>query len=141
MVTKEYIYELSDVLSALRSDIWKQQMNLLSDYHVFDESKSVAWNKTEVVRHNTKHRTAITDLTKQIDNTISNIVSAVTKYTASMFECSESVAEDIIDYVLRDDCDFYTGHDIQETVERIDNFHELFVAIKDDALNDNEKGD
>ena len=141
MVTKNYIYELSNVLFALRSDRANHQAKILSDYHVFDESKSVSWNKTEVARNNTKHHAAIADLSKQIDDAISNILSAVTKYTASMFECSESVAEHIIDYVLHDDHDFYAGYDIQDTVERIDNFHELFDAIKNDALNDNERGD
>lgn len=141
MVTKDYIYELSNTLSQLRSDRVKHQTQILSEYHVFDENKSVAWNKAEVARNNTKHHVAIADLSKQIDTITNNIISAVTKYTASMFECSESVAEHIIDYVLHDDYDFYRGYDIQDTVERIDNLHELFVAIKDDALNDNDKGD
>ena len=141
MVTKEYIYELSNTLSQLRSDGVKHQTQILSDNHIFDESKSVAWNKAEVARNNTKHHVAIADISKQVDTIINNIISAVTKYTASLFECSESIAEHIIDYVLHDDFDFYSGYDIQGTVESIDNFHELFVAIKDDVLNDNEKGD
>lgn len=141
MVTKDYICELSNTLFQLRSDGVKHQTQILSDNHVFDESKSVAWNKAEVVRNNTKHHVAIADISKQVDTIISNIISAVTKYTASMFECSESVAEHIIDYVLHDDYDFYRGYDIQETVERIDSFHELFDAIKNDSLNDNERGD
>lgn len=90
--------------------------------HIFDEDKSVRWNREEAIRVNNEYDAMCKILRAERDATISLVIDRIKKYISINVGCSLQRASLIWSFVY--------GHyhsDIDELFDELEEFEELFV--------------
>lgn len=89
---------------------------------IFDEEKSVKWNKEEVERLNKKHEDEVKELNREKNLLYVNLVNSIKKYIISETKVSEARADKIYNYLYAE----YHSYGLRECLCHLDDLLELF---------------
>ena len=90
--------------------------------HVFDEDKSVKWNKEQFEKLNKKHDDEVKDLNRQKNLLYTSLVEAIKEYIISETKVSKKKAEKIYDYLYEE----YHAYGLMESLRHLDRLLDLF---------------
>lgn len=109
-----------DFLLALCMPVVPDFCKVKSD-HVFDEYKSVRWNREEAIRVNNEYDAECKILRAEQDAEISYVTDRIKKYIANNVGCSFQRAELIWNFVYN-----YYHSNIIELFNKLEDFEDLF---------------
>ena len=90
---------------------------------IFDEDKSVKWNKAEVERLNKIHDDEAKELNKRKSELYISLVGAIKMYIIQKTNVSEKQAEKIYNYL----CNEYHAYSWRECLDHLDDLLDLFI--------------
>ena len=90
--------------------------------HVFDENKSVKWNKEEVERRNILHDEEVKQLQKEKNILFNKLVYSVKLYIIEETKVKKATADKIYNYLYNE----YHSYGMHEVLNHLDELLELF---------------
>lgn len=96
--------------------------------HIFDEDKSVKWNREEVQRRNESVQEQFRAARDKYDNQIKEFWSDVIKYIANEFNISLETAEELKDTIWHSDS---VSYEIEEFQTFIEDFYTCYQVVKE----------
>lgn len=118
-MTLEELHELADEYYKF---ICKPSISKYSNTHVFDENKSVKWNKEEVERLNKLHNDEAARLSTEKNNLFNKFVYSVKLYIIEETKVKKITADKIYNYLYSE----YHSYGIHEVLNHLDDLLELF---------------
>lgn len=106
-------------------DNFCKEHKVFNESYVFDENKSVKWNKEEVEKYNKAYYDKFDKYTKAIANIYTKVDEAIVSYAKSKYNFNDELARFVFSKV-RDDS-YYSDYD--EILEKLDNYAEFVKSV------------
>lgn len=116
----ETLYEMSEQYTKFSCKPQSRKYKLGT---IFDEDKSVKWNKAEVERLNKIHDDEVKELNRRKNELYINLVNAIKMYIIQETNVSEKQAEKIYNYL----CNEYHAYSWRECLDHLDDLLDLFI--------------
>ena len=123
MQTYITIEELYDMAKEYYKFSCKPKFCKYKDSTVFDEDKSVKWNREEVERLNKLHDDEVKSLNTQKNKLLVNFIRNVKTYIVQETNVTEVQANKIYEYL----CNEYHDYGFEECLNHLDDLLDLFI--------------